>query len=339
MTEAPPKAKLLEAWFWLVATMIVVMVIVGGATRLTGSGLSITEWDLVSGFLPPLTAASWNEVFALYQASPEYQLQNHHFTLTDFKAIFWWEWAHRFIGRVLGLVLAAPLIVFWFRGGLTPWARRRGAMLFGLISFQGFLGWFMVASGLVDVPRVSHFRLAAHLTTAFFTFAFTLWSALELRNGARSPRAGSSLPLLFLAALAVQITWGAFVAGLDAGLYHPTWPRMTGHWLPPGTFDGGASSAINHPVAVQFIHRTLGTVLVPFGLYVAHQLRREGAPTGGVVLFAAALIGQFALGVATILHFVSHPVTLGVTHQFGALVLLGATTNLLFQTRTSEAQR
>lgn len=333
MTEAPPKSKLLEAWFWLVAVMIVVMVIVGGATRLTGSGLSITEWDLVTGFLPPLTSAGWDEVFALYQASPEYQLQNHHFSLGDFKAIFWWEWAHRFIGRLLGLVLAIPLIVFWFRGGLTRWARRRGAMLFALISFQGFLGWFMVASGLVDVPRVSHFRLAAHLVTAFFTFAFTLWSAMELRTGTRSPRSGSALPLLFIAALGTQITWGAFVAGLDAGLYHPTWPKMTGHWIPPGTFDGGVTSAINHPVGVQFIHRTLGTLLVPFGLGVAFTMHRDGAPRAAVWFFTAALLGQFALGVATILHFVSHPVTLGVAHQFGALVLLGASTNLLFQTR------
>lgn len=319
------------AWLWSVAALIACIVLVGGATRLTESGLSITEWRPVSGVLPPLNEQAWQEAFSLYQASPQYQLDNPHFGLEEFQRIFWWEWAHRLLGRVIGLVVLVPLLVPSFRRRLAPWLRVRAYGVVALIGFQGALGWFMVASGLVDVPRVSHFRLSAHLLTALFALCFVIWTALDASRGRRKVRGPMSRPIAVLTALlVVQIAWGAFVAGLDAGLYYPTWPRMGGRWVPPGFGAGGIVSAvINDPVTVQWVHRWLGAALLVVGLTVSTRAIGVARLRRSALAVAVLLCGQFALGVATLLNFYLRPVLYGVTHQAGAVALLCACVLLL----------
>lgn len=326
MADSERHSKLIHAWLWTCTALVAAIVIVGGATRLTGSGLSITEWQPIRGTMPPIGDEAWEAFFALYRESPQYLHENAHFGMAEFKAIFWWEWGHRLLGRVIGLALLLPLIGFWATGRLSPWLKRRGIAAVVLVVFQGALGWFMVASGLVDEPRVSHFRLAAHLSTALLTLAFLLWTALDVRHGPSRPvgRGRSSEVLWFVAALAVQILWGAFVAGLDAGLHYPTWPRMGGGWVPPDLFGAYAPplAIIQDAVTVQWVHRWFAVVVVALGLTVATRALRVPALRAPAVAVAALLCGQFVLGVVTVLNFYRHPVATGVSHQAGAVALL-----------------
>jgi len=216
--------------YWLLTgcVLIFIMVVVGGITRLTHSGLSISSYKLISGTIPPIGEAQWQEAFELYQQYPEYQKINDHFSLQDFKDIYFWEWLHRVIGRFIGLVFLLPFVYFIITKQLTKATIKKAILLLILGGFQGFLGWYMVKSGLVDKPDVSHYRLSAHLTTAFITFAYTFWVVLDLWFPERkdSPKKLRNFIRIALLILIVQIIYGAFVAGLDAGFIHNHWPLM-----------------------------------------------------------------------------------------------------------------
>jgi cytochrome c oxidase assembly protein subunit 15 len=327
-------------YIWLITgcVLIAAMVTIGGITRLTGSGLSITEWDVIMGALPPLSASEWRELFAKYQATPQYQQVNAHFGLAEFKQIFWWEYLHRLLGRAIGIVFLVPFLYFLFTRRFTPALRNQVLLIFALGAFQGVLGWFMVASGLVDRPNVSHYRLAAHLLTALLTFAVTLWVALSLGGRARvalSSRATRAVAA-FAVLLMLQITYGAFTAGLRAGGMFNTFPLMGESLVPPGvgTLSPVWTNLTQNPITVQLIHRLLAWLLLGFGLVVWRILARERRDHDGLLLGSAILL-QFGLGVLTILGFPAHPVFWGAVHQAGAVVLLTATVVVLHRSRAS----
>ncbi len=318
----------LGVWLFVVAALVVVMVVVGGATRLTQSGLSIVSWEPVSGVVPPLSEADWQVEFDAYRDSPEYQKVNAGMDLGEFKGIFWWEYVHRLLGRLLGLALAVPFLWFLARRAIPTGYGRRLLVLVLLVGLQGAIGWWMVASGLVDRPDVAHERLALHLSTALILLVALLWTALDLRALAdrRAPVKGrpSRWVWPFAALLSVQIILGAFVAGLDAGRILNTWPMIQGTWFPNGLWDLTPiwSNLVDNPVAVQFMHRWVGVAVAVVALVVTASLFRAGAKRYAVALEVAVVV-QFVLGVLTLLHAV--PVGLGIAHQAGAVVLLVVT--------------
>jgi len=322
-----------RGWLWVVFVTILMMTVLGGITRLTGSGLSMVTWHPLMGVLPPLNEADWNEVFVLYQASPEYQQVNSWMTLADFKRIFFWEYCHRVFGRMIGLIVIGPWLWFLVRGQLTKRWAGRTILLFVLGGLQGLMGWFMVRSGLVDMPRVSHFRLAAHLLLAFLCAQYAVWLALDGVPRPTTPRPSAPravrLSVLGVIGLVVlQIGFGAFTAGTHAGLVAATFPDVNGHWL-PGAFvgDGGVIQSVLHsPAMIAWIHRMLG-LLVLAGVMAAvalwwrsglARLRRPGA------LLLALTLAQVGLGIATVVWRV--PTSLAVIHQATALLLLTSLT-------------
>jgi cytochrome c oxidase assembly protein subunit 15 len=324
-----PHRRAVVAWLYSGCLLIALLVTVGGITRLTGSGLSITEWDVLMGALPPLNENAWQELWQKYQATPQYQQVNTHFTLEQFKPIFWWEYIHRLLARLLGVVFMVPFVWFLIKGYIDRPLRNRALLIFGLGAFQGVLGWFMVASGLVDRPSVSHFRLAAHLLTALLTFSVLLWTALEADGRTGGPARRHHRGLVYFAALlVVQLAYGAFVAGLKAGGIFNTFPLMAGSVFPPGGF----GNPLADPVTVQWVHRVLGIALFGYGLVLWHRLRRDGEAGIGAELGGAVTL-QLVLGVLTILRWPSNPVFWGATHQLGALGLLAATVRSLYRAR------
>lgn len=321
--------------YWLLTgcLLIFIMVIVGGITRLTHSGLSISNYKLISGTIPPMNDAEWNAAFDLYKQYPEYQKLNNHFTLEDFKDIYFWEWIHRVIGRVIGLVFFFPFVYFLITKQLTKQTIKKAIGLMCLGAFQGFLGWYMVKSGLVDRPDVSHFRLAAHLTTAFITFALTFWVALDLifPFNKVTDSAFKNFLRVTTFVLLVQIIYGAFVAGLDAGWIHNHWPMMSeGKFIHETVYTEQNSLLLNlteGKSGVQFVHRTLAYFVVALILIVFFKGQKL-VETKYQKLALNSLVGlvflQFVLGVLTLLLQV--PVWLGVAHQVGAFFLLTAMT-------------
>ncbi|HAB26485.1 MAG: heme A synthase [Xanthomarina sp.] len=320
--------------YWLLTgcILIFIMVVVGGITRLTDSGLSISNYKLITGTIPPIGEAEWQEAFELYQQYPEYQKLHSHFTLEDFKGIYFWEWLHRVIGRLIGLVFIFPFIYFLITKQLTKKTIKKCLVLLVLGGFQGFLGWYMVKSGLVDMPDVSHFRLAAHLTTAFLTFAATLWVALDLMypNKKIIDKKFRNLIIVSYLALIFQIVYGAFVAGLKAGLLHNHWPFMNeGKFMHETVYilEPFYKNLIENPSGIQFIHRTFAYVVVVFILIIWYQgkkmsltkLQNKALDALFILVFV-----QFLLGVLTIIYQV--PLWLGVAHQVGAFFLLSAMT-------------
>lgn len=305
--------------------LVALMVVVGGATRLTDSGLSITEWKPISGAVPPLSEMHWLEEFAKYQTTTEYQLVNRSMTLEDFKEIYWWEWGHRFLGRFIGLAFAVPLIFFVATRSVSRSLAIKLFALFLLGGAQGLLGWWMVQSGLTERVDVSQYRLAAHLALAILLFALMFWLALEVRR----PMAAGNRQPLFPWALALvvsvyaQMILGAFVAGLRAGRAYNTWPLMDGKFFPDGYFGSSPRFAdlFETIAAVQFNHR-LGAYLVAAGAFAFFLAARKtsAAPYGRIVLFA--VLAQFGLGVWTLLS--ATPLALGLLHQAGALCVLAA---------------
>lgn len=315
-------------WLLLVATLVFAMVVVGGATRLTESGLSITEWKPVSGAIPPLNDAQWAAEFEAYKKIPEYVQEHAWMSLDDFKAIYWWEFGHRLLGRVIGLAYGLPFLWLLWRQRVPRGYGWRLTGLLALGGLQGAIGWWMVASGLVERTDVSHYRLAVHLTTALLIFAGLLWTALDLTaDRHRVPAPTLRWPAaLFLLLLLAQVIMGAFVAGLNAGFAFNTWPLMGDSFVPPMLWDAalGWLNIIENPVAVQFIHRIVAYVLFVAGLWaiwrgwasgIADVMVRAG-------LLGAALLLQLVLGILTIVEGV--PILLGVAHQGGAVVLLAA---------------
>jgi len=329
--HASTDERRIAAWLLTCCTVLFALIVLGGVTRLTGSGLSITEWRPVTGVLPPFTEQAWQQEFDLYRASPEYRKVNRGMSLDEFKVIYGYEYAHRLLARTLGLVFAVPLLWFWVRGRIPPRLRWPLVGVLGLGMLQGFMGWFMVASGLVDMPRVSQYRLAAHLSLALIIFAAMFWLAIRLL---RSP-AGGAVPrgirrglqsLLLL--VAITIVSGAFVAGLRAGMIYNTFPMMGEEWVPAAllALEPAWRNWFENPVTAQFTHRvlaltTLGLVLLLWGWSL--RLRLARAQQWAFHALALIAAGQVVLGISTLLLFV--PVGLGAAHQGGAVLLLGAT--------------
>jgi len=321
--------------YWLLTgcVLIFIMVVVGGITRLTHSGLSISNYKLISGTIPPINDVEWQSAFDLYKQYPEYKKLNNQFTLQDFKDIYFWEWLHRVIGRFIGLVFLIPFLYFLVTKQLSKPTIKKTSILLCLGAFQGVLGWYMVKSGLVDNPDVSHYRLAAHLTTAFITFAYTFWVALDLVFTQKKEIDMSLRNLIRwgLAILLLQIIYGAFVAGLDAGFIHNHWPLMSeGKFIHETVYTEQTpiyKNYIEGKSGVQFIHRILAFLVVGVIIAIffkAKKTRRSPYQLKGLY-FLLAMVGiQFLLGVFTILLQV--PVWLGAAHQIGAFFLLTAMT-------------
>lgn len=320
--------------YWLLTgcVLIFIMVVVGGITRLTDSGLSISNYRLITGTIPPIGDQEWQEAFAFYKQHPEFQQYHSHFSLEDFKNIYFWEWLHRVIGRSIGLVFIIPFIYFLIRKQLTKSSIKKCIILLGLGGFQGFLGWYMVKSGLVDLPDVSHYRLAAHLTTAFITFSATLWVALDMIYPNRKPvnKPIRNLIIISFIILILQIIYGAFIAGLKAGLVHNHWPLMNGGKFIHHTvyvLDPFYKNLIENPSGIQFVHRILA-FLVVLSVYLIWKktkfLKLETYQKQGVNSLVILVLVQFVLGVFTLLLQV--PLWLGVAHQVGAFFLLSAMT-------------
>jgi cytochrome c oxidase assembly protein subunit 15 len=290
--------------------------------------------------VPPLSEAQWLEAFDRYRQFPEYQKLRQGMTLDEFKFIFFWEYVHRLAARLIGLVFLIPFVFFWIRGYFTPPLRNRVLALFGLGALQGFMGWFMVMSGLVDNPSVSHYRLAAHLSIALVIFGLCLWLFWELRvSRLPTPRRTPGRGIYALGGLLMlQILWGAFVAGLDAGLYFNTFPLMGGRLVPPGamSLEPALRNLVENPVTVQWVHRVLGTVLALASLAVVVQHWRLPADLVSRRLstaFATLVLVQYGLGILTVIYFV--PVSLGVLHQATAVVILAIWLAWLHHTRNS----
>ncbi len=327
-------------WLLTGCVLIAFMVAIGGITRLTGSGLSITEWKPIMGALPPMNEAEWQEAFAKYKRIPEYTLKNQHMDLAGFKEIFFWEYLHRNWGRFMGLVFIIPFVIFWRKGLLKGWLLKRTWAILISGGAVGALGWFMVASGLQDRPDVSHFRLAIHLCAAFAVFALVLWTILDLRQGRRCFRGNGRLagrlarPLLVL--LLLQIIWGAFTAGMDAGMIYNTWPLMNGEFMPGNVtaFGDHWTNFTDHRDGVQFIHRNLAWIVAIGFISFAIGFRGdEGLEGGGWQLLIIGVTLQFLLGVLTLLTQVD--IALGVAHQMGALLLLTVLIMVLHRTGRS----
>ncbi len=320
--------------YWLLTgcVLIFIMVIVGGITRLTHSGLSISNYKLISGTIPPIGESEWQQAFDLYKQYPEYQKIRNNFTLEDFKGIYFWEWIHRLIGRLIGIVFLIPFLYFLITKQLTKPTVKKSIILLALGAFQGFLGWYMVKSGLVDRPDVSHYRLAAHLTTAFLTFAYTFWVALDLIFSFKKEiiKVGFKNLLRFtFAILILQIIYGAYVAGLDAGFIHNNWPFMNdGHFMHESVLIEQTPTYRNFiegKSGVQFVHRNLAYVVVVLVIVIwikAKLSQLTVYQNKGVNLLLIMVGVQFLLGILTILFLPKAPVLLGVLHQIGAFFLL-----------------
>ncbi|MEI8178528.1 COX15/CtaA family protein [Aestuariivirga sp.] len=309
-----------RAWLFGVAVLIFCMVIVGGATRLTDSGLSITEWKPLLGAIPPMSESHWLEAFQKYQQIPEYQQINKGMSLDQFKFIYWWEWSHRFLGRVIGLAFFLPFAYFALTGALNRRTAIRCGVLFVLGGLQGVLGWYMVASGLVDRVDVSQYRLAAHLSLATLIYGAILWVAFGLGRMRHAPVSGRQwLALLITGLVLLQIAAGGFVAGLDAGFGYNTWPLIDGAVVPKGLFvaEPWWRNMFENALTVQFNHRMLAYVVA---LLVAGQACMVRSRSGFILL--GAVIAQVALGVWTLLWVV--PLWLGLAHQGGALLVFAA---------------
>ncbi|HEY8351673.1 MAG TPA: COX15/CtaA family protein [Sphingomonadales bacterium] len=323
---ASRKDRAIAFWLLGVAALVFIMVLVGGATRLTESGLSMVEWEPVTGAIPPLNDAEWAAEFARYQQSPQYQKVNYGMTLAEFKTIYWWEYGHRLLGRLIGLAFFLPLLYFWFTGAVKPELRRHLLALLGLGAFQGLMGWLMVKSGLVDRPSVSHYRLAAHLAIAFIIYGYMVWLAFGLVAPRTGARVRDPLYRWLTIVVALQVIWGAFVAGLRAGLNFNTWPLMEGGLWPESLLELSPAwvNFFENPGAVQFVHRMLAYVVALLAALLWWRLRRHENPSvraaAHVMMIVVAL--QLVLGIATLLHAV--PIGLGVAHQGGALVVITA---------------
>jgi heme a synthase len=325
-TPAAMRQRWLRNWFLALYVTILAMVILGGATRLTGSGLSIVEWRPVTGIVPPLSEGDWQREFAKYQSSPEFRLKNAGMDVAGFRRIFLWEYVHRLVGRLLGFLLLIPALALWALRKGDPWVRRRALGLTLLVAAQGLMGWLMVKSGLVARPEVSHFRLAAHFMLAVSTLLVVAWTWLELGLGrARIRRAGASTIALG-AVIAGQLVYGAFLAGTKAGWAYATFPTLNGEWFPSGgwALQPAMENLVANGLFIHWWHRVLGTLLLSllWWNFARQRGRKEGGVRGAALALACLGTLQYSLGVLTVLLHV--PVALGVAHQFVAILLISA---------------
>jgi len=332
MTAPPSKLvdsqRAVRAWLFSVAALIAIMVLVGGATRLTESGLSIVEWKPVTGALPPLDQAQWEQAFEAYRQIPQYRQLNAGMTLSEFKTIFWWEWSHRLLGRVIGVVYLLPFLYFLWRGGMGAELKRRLWLIFGLGALQGAVGWWMVASGLSERIEVSQYRLATHLVLALLIFAAVVWT---LRRLSERPSLVVSLRLKITSAALLVLTFaqlylGALVAGLRAGLIYNTWPDIDGAFIPSGArlwFEQPWwRNLFENTLTVQFEHRMTAYALFAIALLHAFDaiVSRAGAAARGALWLAAAVTLQALLGILTLINQV--PLAFALSHQAVAILVL-----------------
>lgn len=333
------RSRPVAIWLFIVAAMVFAMVVVGGATRLTDSGLSITQWKPIMGALPPLSEQAWRESFELYKKIPQFQLVNPDMTLEGYKGIFWWEWAHRLLGRTVGVAFAIPFAVFLIRRDIPRRLIWRCAVMLGLGGLQGLVGWWMVSSGLSERVSVAPERLMTHLGLALALFVVLIWTALDAWNG--SPRveersAWRGWALAFLGAVFFQSLLGALVAGNDAGLVYNDWPLMNGGFFPAEYLGKGLWGTLAHSQgAVQLHHRLMAYALFAAGLAIAFLARRDRPLAAGskaaALTVAVVVTLQAGLGIWTLM--ASVPIALGVLHQAGAAVLLATATVFAWRVR------
>ncbi len=319
-----------RVWLIIVAGLIATIFVVGGLTRLTDSGLSITEWQLISGVLPPLSDEAWQTAFDKYRQIPEYQLINKGMDMAAFKAIFWWEWGHRFLGRFIGIVFFVPFVFFWMKKAFDRQLAGRLIIIFILGGLQGALGWYMVKSGLVDRVDVSQYRLASHLGLAVLLFGIVFWTFLALGNRSRDlaqSTGNTRFAFVIIVAVFLQILLGALVAGIHAGRSYNTWPLMDGEWVPEGLLDKSPVilNFFENIVTVQFDHRIAAYLIVVLVLYQALQVfkaRPQKPVVTSTLILVGAMVVQVLLGIWALLAVV--PLELAIAHQSGALVLFAA---------------
>ena len=327
----------IRIWLLVILSLIIVIILVGGLTRLTDSGLSITTWELFVGFFPPLTNDKWIEYFNLYKTIPEYQEQNFDMTLSEFKVIFWWEWAHRQLGRLIGLTILLPLIYFTIKHGL--WILRRYGIIFLLVCFQGYLGWYMVSSGLVNRVDVSHYRLSLHLFTAFIILSIIFWNFLKLTK-IRIYKTSIKLYAVkfFLFLLFLQLIIGSFVSGMDAGNVYNTWPLMGSNYFPDDSrfIEFLDISFFNDPSIVQFIHRNIAYLIVIIYIYLlffvikdANKKFRKPFLIVGVSLFLQVLLGVIVLLSGVKIIYAS-------LHQINSIIIILSTLYFLYISKYAE---
>ncbi|WP_299323625.1 COX15/CtaA family protein [Parasphingopyxis sp.] len=326
-SETIGRPRAIAWWLLGVAALVFVMVVVGGITRLTESGLSMVRWEPISGIIPPLNAEQWEAELEAYRTSPEYQQINRGMSMAEFQAIFFWEYVHRVLGRLIGLAFAIPLAWFWIKKAIPTGYHFRLVALLALGGFQGAIGWWMVASGLVDRPDVSHIRLAVHLMTALFILGGLVWTALDLfaldRNAEAQPARMTGFSLGVLLVLAIQIMLGAFVAGLKAGYAFATWPLMGNEFFPANTpmLETAWRNLVDNPIVVQFAHRWWAVVTVIALVWMARKVRKEHRMAS--VAIHTAFGTQFLLGIATLLSGMN--IVIATSHQaVGALVVITA---------------
>ena len=339
--------KKIGIWLLSVALMVMVMTVIGAITRLTESGLSITEWNVVSGTLPPLNEQAWQAEFEKYQATPEFKNKHFWMTLEDFKGIFFWEWFHRFWGRLIGLAFAVPLAIFWIKKQIPSADKPKMLALFVLGGAQGALGWFMVKSGLVERPSVSHYRLAAHLSLALLVYGcLFLYGMAFIRRDKPPidlPRASNALRIhgfITLSFVCLTILWGAFTAGLDAGMIYNTFPKMGGQLVPPDMwahYPFWLNLFENH-ASVQFMHRWLAITTGIIALaYAAHGFKFDAKHFGFLGFWTLV---QITLGIGTLMMFGGEnqkaAIHIAATHQFGAVILLTITLLTIYRVRLSQ---
>ena len=336
-TVNPKINNQLSLWLITMFIIISIMIVVGGLTRLTDSGLSITEWQLFSGLFPPLNQNDWILYFNLYKEIPEFKLQNFNMTLEEFKVIFWWEWAHRFLGRVIGLCFLFPLIYFSFKIKISKILDLY--LIFFLICFQGFIGWYMVSSGLVDRVDVSHFRLSVHLLVAFLIISLIFWNYLKYQNYNQvADGINSIIPFLFLVLILIQIVIGAFVSGMDAGKIYNSWPLMGNTYFPN---DNNVEnllklSAFSDPSLVQFIHRNLAYLIGLFYVSIFFKVYKNKITElyKSVNILGFFIILQIILGIFTII--LGAQIYIAAVHQVSSIFLVTSSIYFFFiNTRTN----
>ncbi len=326
----------LSSWLLFMFFLIALMIVVGGLTRLTDSGLSITKWELFSGVFPPLNDEKWIKYFEEYKLIPEFKIQNYSMTIAEFKIIFWWEWVHRFLGRLIGLAFVVPLIYFTFKVGFTKLLRFY--FIFILICLQGFLGWYMVQSGLVNKVDVSHFRLSIHLLFAFIILSLILWNFLLLnKNESYQIRLINFLPEFILFLIFLQIIIGAFVSGMDAGKIYNTWPLMGNSYFPDDNkiLNLFKFEAFSEPSLVQFLHRNLAyfTFFIYILLLYVVFKKKIIKLFKPIAIFGLIILLQIVLGVITVLS--GADILIASLHQFSSILLISSALYFLFKNRFS----
>ena len=327
----------ISSWLLLITFLVVSMIIVGGLTRLTDSGLSITKWDLISGILPPLSFNQWEATFNLYKKIPEYQLLNSSMTLDEFKIIFWWEYIHRLLGRIVGLVYIIPLIYFTIKKKITITNLLILYFIFFLICLQGFIGWYMVSSGLTERTDVSHYRLSLHLTLAFVIFILLVWNYLKIKINYKNNHLSQIpfyLPTFFLIFILLQISIGALVSGLNAGEIYQSWPLMNQNYFPDDSNikDLFGLNVFENPSLIQFIHRNLAYLIFlmfVIMLIIVFKNKNLFYLKKNIIILFAALLLQILLGILTILS--GAQIILASLHQIGSIFLITASLILVFK--------